>query len=115
MILDPGYPPEGITHSAFVWHIRELLAYTGYTLTYTTHDSRHSPEGWPDVVTFRPGDRYQDARLVTIEAKVKTGTTPAQEAWLAALALGVPSEAYLVKPPLTQDLVDILQARRRPE
>ena len=60
--------------------IRDLAGYTGW-LVYHTHDSRHSPAGFPDLVLVRP------PRLIFAELKSTSGTLSAeQKTWLDQLA-----------------------------
>lgn len=75
--------------------LRHVLAYAkarGW-LTYHTHISKRSTEGWPDVVFAKPG------RLVIAELKREKGgrVTPAQREWLAVLRT-VLSDVYLWRP-----------------
>jgi hypothetical protein len=65
----------------------ELTAYVADTaaahrwLRYHTHDSRHSPSGFPDEVLLRP------PRLVVAELKVgRNKPAPEQLRWLEAWA-----------------------------
>lgn len=52
----------------------------GWSLTYHTHDSRHSPAGFPDRVLVRPG------QMIIAELKKQNGkATTAQAEWLAML------------------------------
>lgn len=61
--------------------VRQAAALGGW-LCYHTHDSRRSPEGFPDIVAVHP----QLGRMVFAELKSAKGkVTPDQEQWLAAL------------------------------
>ena len=58
--------------------LTEALTRAGW-IYYHTHDSRHSPAGYPDLVALR------GARCLVAELKSATGTlTPAQQTWLEA-------------------------------
>lgn len=65
-------------------HVLDTARLLGW-LAYHTHDSRHSAEGFPDVVLVRP------PRLAFVEVKAwpegtkKGDPTSAQEEWLHAL------------------------------
>jgi hypothetical protein len=61
-------------------------------LVYHTWSSKRSPEGFPDLICARAG-----SPLLAIETKTDTGqVTPAQAAWLEALAgcTGVVAEVW---------------------
>lgn len=59
---------------------------------YHTHDSRHSPGGFPDLVLIRP------PRLIYAELKVERGVvSPAQQWWLNKL-MECKQETYLWRP-----------------
>jgi hypothetical protein len=95
--------------SALLEALRRLGVATGHTLFYHTHDSRHSPAGFPDVMLARPepGVGLVDA----FEAKTPQGNVSlAQQTWLAALD-GKTVHARVVRP---ADLADVpaLVARR---
>lgn len=63
-------------------HVMHLAALHGWTLTYHTHRSEHSAEGWPDLVLVHPRRR----RALFVELKTNTGRlTIAQRMWLRAL------------------------------
>ena len=70
--------------------ITDALRVFGW-LVYHTHDSRHSPAGYPDLVCLR------GSRCLIVELKSATGAlTPAQHTWLAAWRriLGVEVEVW---------------------
>ena len=74
-------------------------------LAYHTFDSRRSPSGFPDVVLARAG-----SPLYAVELKINMGqVTPAQQAWLTALAgcTGVVSECW--RPKDIQEIADRLR------
>ena len=60
--------------------IRRAAIAHGYAV-YHTHDSRHSPAGFPDVIAIKGG------RVLVLELKAQRGrVSDAQWAWLAAWA-----------------------------
>ncbi len=62
--------------------VRAIATLYGY-LSYHTHNSKHSPSGFPDLVLVHK----TTGALLYRELKSEKGkTTPAQEEWLAALA-----------------------------
>ena len=68
-----------VNEAALQAWITELAGWRRWR-TYHTHDSRHSPAGFPDLVLVR------GARLVFAELKTaKANPTPDQWAWLDAL------------------------------
>jgi len=92
------YVAEAQTEQQFM---RNVLAYAQARewLTYHTHISKRSTEGWPDCVFARAG------RMVLAELKRERGgrVSPAQRAWLDELQLvaqasGGAVEAYLWRP-----------------
>lgn len=73
-------PPLGdIAEAAWQEQVIQLAAYNGW-VHYHTHDSRRSPQGWPDLVLCRPPE------LIFVELKTRTGRlTNAQAQWIAWL------------------------------
>lgn len=62
-------------------HVRQA-ALLGHWLYYHTHDSRKSPEGFPDVLALR------DDQLIVAELKSEgKNPTPAQQQWLDAFRM----------------------------
>ena len=69
-----------MSEAAFQQTVIDAARLTGW-LVYHTHDSRHSPAGFPDLVLVRGG------RLMFWELKAMRGrASAAQLDWLAALA-----------------------------
>jgi len=96
-------PPGGMSEQAFQAAVTEALTRAGWTW-YHTHDSRHSPAGFPDVVALR-----RETCLI-IECKSATGTlTPAQQTWLAAWRRIVGIEVHVWRP---DDLAQMLARLR---
>lgn len=61
-----------------------LLCVAHGLLYYHTHNSRHSPAGWPDVVVANP---REPGAILFRELKSHDGkVTPAQQEWLDVLA-----------------------------
>lgn len=78
-----------LTHDQFLEQLRDLGEKLGYAVQFT-HDSRHSPAGWPDLVLCKP-PRLIVAELKTLRYRTVTAE---QQAWLERLrACGV--EAYV--------------------
>ena len=95
-----------LTEKAFLQTVREHVSALGY-LEYHTHDSRHSTEGFPDIVALR------GKRGVVLELKIHPVTqergrpTPEQRKWLEAFdAVGL--ESYVVRPDTLDGLVEVL-------
>lgn len=73
------------TEAAFQAKVSMLFRRHGW-LTYHTHDSRRSDEGFPDFVAISPPRADGGRTLVMRELKRQTGMLrPAQRAWLEAL------------------------------
>lgn len=97
--------PSPITEKAFLAAIIRLARQNNY-LYYHTHNSKRSPEGFPDLVLAKAG-----APLLCIELKTDTGqVTPAQAAWWEVLrsTTGVVAEVWRPR-----DLDDIVERLRR--
>lgn len=76
----------------------------GWTLRYHTHDSRHSPSGFPDLVLVRE-------RVVWAELKTDTGKlSAAQTEWINGL-LEAGQEALVWRPRDWSQIVDTLTRR----
>ena len=76
--------------------VRQMAVTLGW-LYYHTHNSRHSPEGFPDCVLVK-GERLVIAEL----KRWDKNPTPAQYEWLNALGK-VSKEVFVWRP---QDLLD---------
>jgi len=102
-----------VNEAALLAYVRDLCAVRKWRV-YHTHDSRHSPAGFPDLVMVRP------PRLVFAELKAGAHLkpTPAQAEWLldltkvgeafrhAAGGLGV--ETYLWNPDHLDEIQKVL-------
>lgn len=61
--------------------ITDTFRRAGFTFIYHTHDSRHSPAGFPDTIIL------EAARIIVIEAKVGDNkASPLQIGWLKEFA-----------------------------
>lgn len=102
----PGAPRRtrgGPSEKALLATVTAALTHAGY-LTYHTHDSRHSPAGFPDVIALK------GSRCLVAELKSATGLlTPAQQTWLAAWRRILGAEVMVVRP---DDLETLLAALR---
>ena len=87
-------------------NVIECARFMGYTLIYHTHNSRHSPSGFPDLVLIRPQSPF-DWRCIYIELKSEKGNLTkwdpkqpnqtSQEEWIEGLeACG--QEVYVFRP-----------------
>jgi hypothetical protein len=77
--INQAYP--AVTEADLREQIRTLCNVYGWEM-YFTHDSRHSPAGFPDLVLANPIQR----RMVYAELKVQgRKLTAAQAKWLAIL------------------------------
>lgn len=73
------------SEAGFQKQVIELATLCGWD-HYHTHDSRRSPEGWPDLALWRPGS------FLLVELKAQNGrVTPAQRAMLYSLRLALPA------------------------
>lgn len=80
-----------VTERQWQQAICELASLLGWRW-YHTHDSRRSPEGFPDLVLVKGG------RLLFFECKTEKGrVTKAQDEWLTALG-PVSDLAVVVRP-----------------
>lgn len=100
--------PAPITERAWQGAVVRLLKQHGYAYVYHTFDSRRSPSGFPDILAV-----HETVGHPCYALELKTDTvhlTPAQAAWLAALAgcTGVVAEVW--RP---ADLERIVQMLRR--
>jgi len=75
--------------------IRQAALYQGW-LCYHTHDSRHSPAGFPDLCLVHP----RTGKFIFWELKSGKGTvSPEQQKWLDALSTVVtPPLVSVVRP-----------------
>lgn len=97
--------------SALLEALRRLGVATGHTLFYHTHDSRHSPAGFPDVILARPEPGV--GLVYAFEAKTPTGQISLpQLTWLAALH-GKTVHAQVVRPADLADVQALLARRAR--
>ena len=72
--------------------LTQALTRAGW-LWYHTHDSRHSPAGFPDLTALR------GERCLVAEVKSATGLlTPAQQTWLAAWRRIAGVEVHVFRP-----------------
>jgi hypothetical protein len=95
------------TEEGFQDAVVQLARLHGW-LMYHTHDSRHSPEGFPDLVLVRPPD------LLFVELKTATGTlTQAQKDWLCTLG-DCPGVEVHVWRPSDWDVIETRFPRGRP-
>jgi hypothetical protein len=93
-----------LSEKAFMAAVVRLAREHGY-MVYHTWNSKKSPEGFPDLVCARAG-----SPLLAIETKTDAGqVTPAQAAWLEALAgcTGVVSEVW--RPSMLSEVVERLR------
>jgi hypothetical protein len=91
-----------MTEAQLLDAVRRMAGYLGW-MRYHTRDSRGSEPGFPDLVLCSSKQR----RVLFVELKSATGkTTPAQAAWLAALA-AAGAETALWRP---ADLADVIPA-----
>ena len=102
--------PAPVSEKAFMAAVIRLARQHQW-LVYHTWSSKRSPEGFPDLVLAHP-DHRRDTPLIVAELKREDGQcTPAQVAWLSALAgcTGVVAEVW--RPAQLQDIVERLRAR----
>ena len=94
-------PP--MTEKEFLQQVRDLAKLCGW-LVYHTHDSRRSPEGFPDLVLVR------NDKIIFAELKSEKGrTTSAQEMWLKALEKVPGVDVYLWRPSDWDRVVEVLR------
>ena len=82
-----------VLEGEFMQQVIDLALTLGW-LVYHTHDSRHSPAGFPDLILVR------DTRLLAIECKRDDSVEPteAQWAWLRALGSVKTVASYVATP-----------------
>ena len=83
--------PAPMAEAVFQAAVIRLAKQAGY-LVHFTKDSRRSPEGYPDLTLAKAGQPLYVCELKREDGQV----TPAQQAWLTALAgcTGVVSEVW---------------------
>ena len=70
---------DDVSEKALLSGVMKLARLKGW-LAYHTHDSRHSPSGFPDLVLVR------DGQIVFVELKTRKGSlSPSQSQWIDAL------------------------------
>ena len=93
-----------ITEKQFQENIRQLALYLGYDFIYHTHDSRHSPAGFPDLIILR------DGRMIVAELKAEGGELTAEQYfWLVEFSKIPSAEIYLWKPSDFESITEILR------
>ena len=83
-----------LTEKAWQGAVLRLLKQHSYRFVYHTFDSRRSPSGFPDLIAVHQDPGHD---LLALELKTDVGqVTPAQQAWLTALAgcTGVVAEVW---------------------
>ena len=101
---------EAISEEEFQQQVIDLATLRGWR-HYHTHDSRRSPEGFPDLVLARPSTLQGgfDGRIIFAEIKAQKGVvSPKQELWLTLLAATGKAETYLWKPSDWDRIVEVL-------
>jgi hypothetical protein len=91
---DTTATPPALSEEAWQLAIMRLLHQHGYAYCYHTWNSRRSPSGFPDLIAVH---HLAGRKLLAIELKTDVGqVTPAQQAWLEALAgcTGVVAEVW---------------------
>jgi hypothetical protein len=86
--------PAPVSEKAWQRTVQRLLDQHGYAYRYHTWDSRRSPSGFPDLIAVH---HLAGRPLLAVELKTDVGqVTPAQQAWLTALAgcTGVVAEVW---------------------
>jgi hypothetical protein len=86
--------PVPISEQAWQRTVQRLLDQHGFAYRYHTWNSRRSPSGFPDLIAVH---HLAGRPLLAIELKTDVGqVTPAQQAWLTALAgcTGVVAEIW---------------------
>jgi len=100
-----------ISEKGYAQQIYDLARYFRWRC-YRTHDSRHSPAGYPDLSLLH-GQRHVYAEIKTEKGKL----TPEQRGWLVAL-YEAGHEVYVFRPSSWSLVVDVLsgayQGRRLP-
>lgn len=86
--------PAPVSEQAFMQAVVRIAKAAGYTYAYHTYRSTRSPSGFPDLILCHKDPGHV---CYAIETKTDTGqVTPAQQAWLEALAgcTGVVAEVW---------------------
>lgn len=88
-----GKRPPRETEASFMRAVCELAALGGWRV-YHGYLSIRSAPGWPDLVLTRPGEP-----VLYVELKLDgKQPTPAQQAWLTALAQATGTEVHCWRP-----------------
>lgn len=96
-------PPRQTTEQQLQRAITDALSVYGW-LWFHTHDSRHSPAGFPDIIALKGN------RCLVLELKSATGLlTPAQSSWLAAWRHILGAEVHVVRPADLDTILEVLQ------
>lgn len=96
------HPPQ--SEAGFQAAVVEYAQIRQWALVYHTHDSRRSPEGFPDLVLVR------GERIVFAELKSQAGrTSPQQEAWLAGLRRVAVAAAGMERERVAYGIVDVAE------
>lgn len=87
-------PLPALTEAVWQSAVRRIAKDAGYTFAYHTYRSTRSPSGFPDLILC-----HKDPGHVCYAVELKTDVgqvTPAQQAWLTALAgcTGVVAEIW---------------------
>jgi len=89
-----GGNPSRITEAELQQAVVTLGRLLGFKLIYHTHDSRHSAEGFPDLVMVSARHK----RVLFVELKSETGQlSEHQTIWFAEL-LAAEAEVYVWRP-----------------
>jgi hypothetical protein len=96
-----------VSEAAFLAQVRELATWTGWMI-YHTHNSIHSPAGFPDLVLART------PRLIFAELKTERGRpSEKQTYWLDELRGVAGVETYVWRPADLDDISRILSRQMR--
>ena len=101
---------QPVSEKAFQAAVVRIARDAGYTFAYHTYRSTKSPSGFPDLILCHKDPGHV---CYAVELKINTGqVTPAQQAWLEALAgcTGVVSAVWRPK-----DLSSIIEQLRGKE
>jgi hypothetical protein len=93
-----------LSEAAFMSAITRL-ARANQWMVYHTHNSKRSPEGYPDLTLAKPGEPLIFAELKTLTGQL----TKPQEAWLATLAATSGIVTALWRPTDLEAIVNLLR------
>jgi len=107
----PAIARPHLSERAFMQAVLRLAKDAGWTFAYHTHNSRRSPVGFPDLILAHRNALHERGWPIwAVELKTDTGeVTPAQQAWLDALAGSRNVVSAVWRPSMWEEIVEQLR------